>query len=251
MSKILVLDEEPQMRRLLQCGLTREGHEVDAVGDYDSALERVARGGFDLMVLDVGMPGRGGSDVVERFRAWAGLPVIVLSVAENVEHKVTLLRSGADDFVEKPFAMEELSARVHSLLRRCEAKACPPPVLRFEEELEVDLSRRLVVLGGEELHLTPTEYRLLEVLVRHPRKLLTQELLLRRVWGPGYFDRHEYLRTYVGQLRAKLGDRASRPRWIATESRVGYRWLVEPDGADSSLPEYEPTVNSRTLLGGS
>lgn len=250
MSKILVLDEEPQMRRLLQCGLGREGHEVDAVGDYDSALERVARGGFDLMVVDVGVPGCGGSDVVERFRAWSSLPVIVLSVPENVEHKVALLRSGADDFVEKPFAIEELSARVHSLLRRSEAKACSSPVLRFEEELEVDLSRRLVVLGGEALHLTPTEYRLLEVLVRNAKKLLTQDFLLRRVWGQGYSKEHEYLRTYVAQLRAKLGDRASRPRWIATEPRVGYRWLVEPDGADTSLLECEPTVNSRTLLGG-
>lgn len=236
MSKILVLDEEPQMRRLLQCGFTREGHEVDAVGDCDTALERLARGGFELFIADIGAPGCEGNDVVERFRQWSDLPVIVLSVSESVEHKVGLLRAGADDFVEKPFAIEELAARVHALLRRADAKVHSAPVLVFDEELEIDFSRRLVLLGGEALHLTPTEYRLLEVLVRNARKLLTQEFLLRQVWGPGYSKEREYLRTYVGQLRAKLGDRASQPRWIATEPRVGYRWLVEPD-------KYEPFVS--------
>lgn len=235
MSRILVLDEEPQMRRLLACGFAREGHEVDVVSDCDSAVERVARGSIDLLVLDVGAPGCGGSDVVGRFRAWSDLPVIVLSVPQSLEHKVGLLRAGADDFVEKPFAIEELAARVQTVLRRSEAKAASVPVLRFQEELEVDLSRRLVLLGGEALHLTPTEYRLLEVLVRNAKKLLTQELLLRRVWGPGYSNEHEYLRTYVAQLRAKLGDRASRPRWIGTEPRVGYRWLVEPDPGEGSV----------------
>lgn len=235
MSKILVLDEEPQVRRLLQCGFTREGHEVDVVSDCESALERVARGCLDLLILDVGAPGCGGSDVVGRFREWSDLPVIVLSVPQSLEHKVGLLRAGVDDFLEKPFALEELAARAHAVLRRSDARAQSVPVLRFQEELEVDLSRRLVLLGGEALHLTPIEYRLLEVLVRNARKLLTQELLLRRVWGPGYSQQHEYLRTYVAQLRAKLGDRASRPRWIATEPRVGYRWLVEPDGTEASV----------------
>lgn len=241
MSRILVLDEEPQVRRLLQCGFTREGHEVDVVGDCETAFERVARGGFELLIIDVWAPGCGGSGVVGRFREWSDLPIIVLSVGGSLEHKVGLLRAGADDFVDKPFAIEELAARAHAVLRRSEAKA-RSPVLTFHEELEVDFSRRLVLLGGEALHLTPTEYRLLEVLVHNAKKLLTQELLLRRVWGPGYSKEHEYLRTYVAQLRAKLGDRASRPRWIATEPRVGYRWLVEPD-----VPEalHSLSVNSR------
>jgi two-component system KDP operon response regulator KdpE len=234
MSRVLVLDEEPRMRRLLQSGFAREGHEVDVVGDAETALERLARGGFDMVVLDVGAPGCGSSDVVGRFRQWSDLPLIVLSVPRSLEHKVGLLRAGADDFVEKPFAIEELMARAHAVLRRFEAKA-ESPVLSFGEELEVDLCRRLVLRGGEALHLTPTEYRLLEVMVRNAKKLLTQEFLLRRVWGPGYANEHEYLRTYVAQLRAKLGDRASRPRWIATEPRVGYRWLVEPNADDSNV----------------
>lgn len=228
MSRLLVYDDEPQVRRLLRSGFEREGHEVVVVHEGEAVLERLARGGLDLLVLEVGTPGCRGTDVIRRVREWSDVPVIVLSMPQGLDHKVGLLRAGADDFVEKPFAMEELSARAHAVLRRCEPSA-HSGVLTFHDELEVDLSRRLVLLGGNVLHLTPTEYRLLEVLARNAKKLLTQEHLLQRVWGPGYANEREYLRTYVGQLRAKLGDRASQPRWIATEPRVGYRWLVEPD----------------------
>lgn len=228
MKQVLVMDDEPQMRRLLQSGFNREGYKVDAVSDGQTALERLARRGFDLFLLGAGAPGCGGSDVLTRVREWSDVPVIVLSVCGSVEHKVGLLEAGADDVVEKPFAIEELTARACAILRRSVTTGSSP-VLTFDE-LQVDLSRRLVLLGGESLHLTPTEYRLLEVLVRNATKLMTQEFLLREVWGPGYSEQHEYVRTYVGQLRAKLGDRASRPRWIATEPWVGYRWLVEPEG---------------------
>jgi two-component system KDP operon response regulator KdpE len=226
MRRVLVFENEPQMRRLLEHGFAREGYQVDVVSDGETALEQLARGVFDLSVLDVGAGC--GRDVLARFRAWSDLPVIVLGVPQGVDHTVALLRAGADDCLEKPFAIEELLARADAVLRRSGPPA-EPPVLTFDDELEVDLCRRLVLLGGERLHFTPTEYRLLEVLVRNARKLLTQEFLLRQVWGPGYATEHEYVRTYVAQLRAKLGDRASRPRWIATEPRVGYRWLVEPD----------------------
>lgn len=233
MNKVLVLDNEPQMRRLLQSRFSRAGYDVEAVGDAEAALDRLARGCYDLLVVDVGAPGCQGGDVLGRFREWSELPVIVLSLPRSIDHKVRLLRSGADDFVEKPFAIEELVARAYAVLRRSDARG-HAPVLAFDE-LEIDLSRRLVLLRGQALHLTPTEYRLLQVLVRNARKLLTQELLLREVWGPGYSSEFEYLRTYVAQLRAKLGDCASRPRWIATEPRVGYRWLVEPNGHEHSV----------------
>ncbi|MBW3547054.1 MAG: response regulator transcription factor [Actinobacteria bacterium] len=224
---MLVVDDEPQMRRLLQSGFSREGYKVDTVSDGHTALERLARRGFDLFLIGAEVPGCGASDVLARVREWSHLPVIVLSVCGSVEHKVGWLQAGADDVVEKPFAIEELTARAYALLRRSETTGSSP-VLTFDE-LQVDLSRRLVLLGGESLHFTPTEYRLLEVLVRNATKLLTQEFLLREVWGPGYSKEHEYVRTYVAQLRAKLGDRASCPRWIATEPWVGYRWLVEPE----------------------
>lgn len=229
MAQVLVFDDEPQMRRLLQSGFRREGYTVDTVSDGQTALERLARRGFDLFLLGAGAPGRGDSDVLARVREWSELPVIVLAVCGSVEDKVAWLRAGADDVVEKPFAIEELTARAYAILRRSETMGSSP-VLTFDE-LQVDLSRRLVLLGGESLHFTPTEYRLLEVMVRNPTKLLTQEFLLREVWGPGYSKQHEYVRTYVAQLRAKLGDRASRPRWIATEPWVGYRWLVEPESS--------------------
>lgn len=226
MKRVLVVDDEPQLRRLLQLGFTREGYEAEAVADGKWALERLGRGGFDLVVLDLGLPGVGGSEVLRHVRSWSDVPVIVLSARRSQSEKIRLLQAGADDFVEKPFAMEELTARAAAILRRSTVSG-DESLLRFPD-LEIDLARRLVILDGKPVHLTPTEYRLLEALATNALKLLTPDWLLQRVWGTGYQTEREYLRTYVAQLRAKLRDKASQPRWIATEPRAGYRWLAEP-----------------------
>ena len=229
MRRVLVVDDEPQLRRLVQLGFSRVGYEVEAVADGNGALERLGRGGYDLVVLDLGLPGLDGSEVLRRIRSWSEVPVIVLSVRRSQSDKIRLLQAGADDFVEKPFAIEELTARGAAILKR--SKVSSDEALLSFPDLEIDLARRLVVLAGQPVHLTPTEYRLLEALATNAKKLLTPAWLLQQVWGTGYQTEREYLRTYVAQLRAKLGDKASEPRWIATEPRAGYRWLAEPEPA--------------------
>jgi two-component system KDP operon response regulator KdpE len=161
-------------------------------------------------------------------RAWSDVPVIVLSVRDRQDDKIGALDAGADDYVTKPFGLGELLARIRAAQRRSSRASDTAPVLAFGG-LVVDLERRRVGIDGEDVHLTPTEYRLLEALVRHPGKLLTQRWLLQTVWGGAYGDEANYLRVYVRQLRQKLGDRADAPRFILTEPGVGYRWLPDPD----------------------
>ncbi|MGZ6545971.1 MAG: winged helix-turn-helix domain-containing protein, partial [Actinomycetota bacterium] len=180
----------------------------------------------DLVLLDLGLPDLDGTEVVRRVRAFSEVPVIILSVREGQHDKVAALDAGADDFVTKPFGMEELLARARATLRRRKPEEPSPPVLRFPG-LEIDLARRLVAREGEALHLTPTEYGLLEALVTNPGKLLTHQWLLRKVWGQGYGTETTYLRTYVRALRRKLGDDAADPAFIVTEPGVGYRWIAE------------------------
>lgn len=227
MKHVLVVDDEPQLRRLLRSGFAREGYDVEAVAEGNSAVDLLGAGGFDLVVLDLGLPGLDGVEVLQRLRSWSEIPVIVLSARRGQSDKLKVFKAGADDFVEKPFAIEELTARAAAVLKRSRG-ATEDPLLSFAG-LTIDLARRLVLLEGRTVRLTPTEYRLLEVLATNAKKLLTSECLLQRVWGAGYQTEQEYLRTYISQLRAKLGDRASNPRWIATEPRAGYRWLVEPE----------------------
>jgi two-component system, OmpR family, KDP operon response regulator KdpE len=170
-----------------------------------------------------------GTEVIRRVRAFSDVPIIVLSVRETQRDKVLALDAGADDYVTKPFGMEELLARARARARAAMRRVQPettPSQLRFGS-LSVDLVRRLVVLDGEQVHLTPTEYGVLEALVRNPGKLLTHQWLLRTVWGQGYGSETTYLRTYVRGLRRKLGDDASNPRLITTEPGVGYRWIAE------------------------
>lgn len=226
MTRILVVDDAPQIRRALGVGLRGHGHHVVAVGNGASALEALAAGDMDVVILDLGLPDMDGVDVLQRLRTWADVPVIVLSVRAGQQDKIRALDSGADDYVEKPFAMGELLARIRAVLRRAGAEPAEA-LLRFGE-LEIDLARSLVLIGGERIRLTPTEYRLLEAMATNPGKLLTHEWLLKRVWGPGYGRESEYLRVYVRQLRRKLGDDPTGPRFIATEPGVGYRWLMEP-----------------------
>ena len=236
MTKVLVVDDEPQIRRALRTSLEAHGYEVVVVGTGEEGVLAAADAMPDLLLLDLGLPDLDGTEVIRRVRAFTEVPVIVLSVRDAQHDKVAALDAGADDYVTKPFGMEELLARARAAMRRAAPEDPMPPLLRYGE-LEVDLARRLVIRGGQALHLTPTEYGLLEALVTNPDKLLTHQWLLRRVWGQGYGTETTYLRTYVRALRKKLGDDAAQPGLIVTEPGVGYRWVAEPTGERRSTPD--------------
>jgi two-component system KDP operon response regulator KdpE len=225
-TKVLVVDDEPQIRRALRTSLEAHGYEVVVVGTGEEGVLAAADAAPDLLLIDLGLPDLDGTEVIRRVRAFTEVPVIVLSVRDGQQDKVAALDAGADDYVTKPFGMEELLARARAAMRRAGPEDPTPPLLRYGD-LEVDLARRLVIRDGESLHLTPTEYGLLEALVTNPDKLLTHQWLLRRVWGQGYGTETTYLRTYVRALRKKLGDDAAQPALIVTEPGVGYRWVAE------------------------
>jgi two-component system KDP operon response regulator KdpE len=229
----LVVDDDTQMLKAISTALTARGYEVVPAVNGEAALSLAAEEELDLVLLDLGLPGIEGRDVIERLRSWTDLPVIVISVRDSQEEKVAALDAGADDFVTKPFGMKELLARMRAVRRRTAAEGEPQPVLRFDG-LEMDLTKKLVKLRGEPIHLTPTEYRLLEAMATNPGKLLTHAWLLQKVWGSGYGTESNYLRLYVRQLRKKLGDTPAQPRWITTEPGLGYRWLPEPGTHDRS-----------------
>ena len=230
--RVLVVDDDAQMLRAIRTALSARGYEVLTAGTGENALAMAAEENLDLLLLDLRLPGIEGHDVIRRLRAWTELPVIVVSVQESQEEKVAALDAGADDYITKPFGMKELLARMRAVRRRATNEDGPAPVLFFDG-LEVDLLRKLVKLEGEPIHLTPTEYRLLESMATHPGKLLTHQWLLREVWGPGYANESHYLRLYVKQLRKKLQDLPSSPRWITTEPGLGYRWLPEPSAVQN------------------
>lgn len=224
--RVLLVDDDAQMSKAVADALTARGYAVVTASSGEAALLRASEGDFDLLLLDLGLPGIEGHEVIQRLRGWSELPVIVISVRNSQEEKVAALDAGADDFVTKPFGMKELLARMRAVKRRSVVEEPGEPVLRFEG-LEIDLLRRLVKVGGEAVHLTPTEYRLLECMATNPGKLLTHAWLLQKAWGPGYGTESNYLRLYVRQLRKKLGDTPAAPRWITTEPGLGYRWLQE------------------------
>lgn len=226
MTSVLVVDDDPQILRAVRTSLQARGYNVSTAPNGETALDALANGNIDLVILDLGLPGIDGQEVIKRLRSWSEVPVVVLSVRESQQEKVTALDAGADDYVAKPFAMDELLARIRAVRRRTAGETLPP-VLRFGE-LEVDLARQAVKRSGELVHLTPTEYRLLEAMSTHPGKLLTHGWLLQKVWGPGYGTESHYLRVYIQQLRRKLGDDPAKPVLIITEPGLGYRWKPEP-----------------------
>ena len=231
MSRILVVDDEPQILRSLKTSLAANDYEVLTAGTGEEALAEAAAVQPDLVILDLGLPDLDGTEVVRHIRGWSDMPIIVLSVRDRQEDKIGALDAGADDYVTKPFGLGELLARIRAAQRRA-GRDQEEPVLVFGD-LSVDRARRLVTVAGAAVHLTPTEYRLLEAMVGHPGKLLTQRWLLQQVWGGSYGAESHYLRVYVRQLRQKLGDRADAPRFILTEPGVGYRWIGEPAGEGS------------------
>lgn len=227
MTRVLVVDDESQIRRALRTSLDAHGYEVLTAGTGQDAILATAEKAPDVVFLDLGLPDVDGTEVISRIRSFSDVPIIVVSVRELQADKVAALDAGADDYVTKPFGMEELLARLRASLRRHPDQPSPPE-LRYGA-LAIDLGRRLVTRGGGRIHLSKTEYAVLEALATNPGKLLTHQWLLRRVWGPGYGAESHYLRVYVRALRKKLGDDAAAPTLILTEPGVGYRWIAEPD----------------------
>ena len=230
-TRILVVDDEAPLRRALTTSLEARGFGVVQATSGEQAVVLAADRHCDLMVLDLGLGDLEGLEVLQRIRAFSTMPVIVLTARHTQGDKVALLDAGADDYVTKPFDTEELLARIRAALRRRTDDTGAVPSRVELDGVVVDVARRLVTVDGERVPLTRTELALLEVMVTHPGRLLTHDFLLRQVWGPGYGQESNYLRTYVGQLRKKLGDAAASPRFIATEPGIGYRWLAVDDPA--------------------
>jgi two-component system KDP operon response regulator KdpE len=221
-SRVLVIDDEPQIVRALAINLRARGYEVVSAGDGGEALQLAAAHPPDVVILDLGLPDLDGLDVIAGLRGWTTVPILVLSGRSDGTDKVDALDAGADDYVTKPFGMDELMARLRAMLRR-NTPAESAPAVEFGA-VRVDLAATRVTVRGEEVRLTPTEWHLLEVLVRHPGKLISQRQLLVDVWGPGYETAHGNLRLYVAQLRRKLEPDPSRPRHFRTEPGMGYRF---------------------------
>lgn len=221
---VLVVDDEPQIRRFLDIGYRAQGYRVSLAGNAAEALDVLAGGDVDLLVLDLGLPDRDGGDVLRELRGWSDLPVIVLTARFAEDEKVRLLDAGANDYVTKPFGVKELLARSRGLLRtQVGAGATPVSPIYDDGELRVDLARREVFVAGRLLDLSRKEYALLALLVTHAGRVVTQPQLLREIWGPTHERDTHYLRILVGKLRQKLGDDALQPRWILTEPGVGLR----------------------------
>jgi two-component system KDP operon response regulator KdpE len=219
-TRVLVVDEEPQILRALRTSFRAAGYDVETAETAEQALALLAANPPDAVVLDLVLPDGKGTDVCRELRKWSSAPVLVLSVVGDEAEKVAALDAGADDYVTKPFGIEELLARLRAALRRIDAPLEPVVVLG---DLRIDLEKRAVSVRGEPVQLTPHEFSLLRVLARNPGKLLTHTTLLREVWGRGYGEESHYLHVYVSQLRRKLEPDPARPRFILTEPGAGYR----------------------------
>jgi two-component system, OmpR family, KDP operon response regulator KdpE len=220
--RVLVVDDEPQIVRALRINLKARGYEVDAAPDGRTALELAARRHPDVVVLDLGLPDMEGVEVIKGLRGWLSVPIIVLSARHASDEKVEALDVGADDYVTKPFGMDELLARLRAAVRR--AAPAAETALIETEAFSVDLAAKKVHRGGADVRLTPTEWHVLEVLVRNGGKLVSQQQLLREVWGPAYEHETNYLRVYLAQLRRKLEPDPSHPVHLITEPGMGYRF---------------------------
>ena len=226
-ARVLVIDDEPQIRRFLDISLRAQGYVVALAETGRQGLEALALAGADVVVLDLGLPDRDGQSVLTELRQWSQVPVIVLTVRSSQAEKVAVLDAGANDYVTKPFGIQELMARIRALVRTHAVTAEAMPV--FDDgHLRVDLARREVTLDGASVVLSRKEYALLAFLVQHAGRVVTQPQLLRELWGPTHQQDTHYLRILVGKLRQKLGDNAAAPRWIATEPGVGLRFLTAP-----------------------
>jgi two-component system KDP operon response regulator KdpE len=222
MPRVLVVDDEPQILRAMAVNLRARGYDVDLAPTGERALELAARHHPDAVVLDLGLPGIDGIDVITGLRGWSAVPIIVLSVRDAETDKVAALDAGADDYVTKPFGMDELLARLRAALRR--ATPAEEAAVIETPDFTIDLAAKRVHRDGAEVRLTPTEWHVVEVLVRNRGKLVAQRQLLQEVWGPEYHDETNYLRVFMAQVRRKLEPEASRPRYFITEPGMGYRF---------------------------
>ena len=220
---ILIIEDEPEIRKFLKAAL--ESH------DFAPVFAETAKDGLkvitsrppEVIILDLGLPDMDGLDVIKTVRGWSTVPIIVLSARGQEQDKVTALELGADDYLTKPFGVPELLARLKVALRHARQSSAAPSAIFESGDLTVDLEKRLVKMGGEEIHLTPNEYKLLKVLVKNAGKVVTQQQLLKEVWGKNSTENSHYLRVYAQHLRQKLGDNPMRPRYIVTEAGIGYR----------------------------
>ena len=223
---ILVIDDEAQIRKFLRISLIAQGYKVLEAGNGREGLALAALNKPDLLVLDLGLPDMDGQAVLRELREWSHVPVLVLSVRAGESEKVLALDGGANDYVTKPFGIQEFLARIRALLRQAPAQGGQESALELGP-LTIDLGFRRVLLEGVEVALTRKEYAVLALLARHPGRVITQQQLLKDIWGPSHVENSHYLRIVVGHLRQKLSDDPTRPRFIATEAGVGYR-LMDP-----------------------
>lgn len=225
MTRVLVVDDEPQIRRALGTNLKARGYDVDLAETGEEALRLAAEQRPDVVVLDLGLPGIDGLEVIGGLRGWTDVPIIVLSVRESEADKVAALDAGADDFVTKPFGIDELLARLRAAVRRSTPPEAEVATIRTDH-LVIDLAGRHVTRDGRVVKLTPTEWHLIEVLVRHAGKLVTQRHLLQEVWGPRYATETNYLRVYLARIRRKLEEDPANPVHFITEPGMGYRFRL-------------------------
>jgi two-component system KDP operon response regulator KdpE len=225
---ILVVEDEPQMRKFVRIALESNNYRVIEAATAAEGIQQAISRTPDAVVLDLGLPDMDGMAVTRRLREWTTIPILVISARGQEESKVRALDGGADDYITKPFGAGELMARLRVALRHAaRTSEAPRSIVRIGDEVEVDLVRRLVHVRGEEVHLTPIEYKLLTTLVKHAGMVMTHRQLLEQVWGPGHAHQMQYLRVYMTQLRHKLESNPARPRFLVTEPGIGYRLRAE------------------------
>ena len=225
---VLMIEDDPQIRRFLRATLAAEDYQFHEALTAEEGIAQAAARQPDLVLLDLGLPDRDGLDVIRGIRQWSQMPIVVLSARGQEKDKIAALDLGADDYVAKPFAVGELLARIRAALRRAAPVAADgaDTVIRFGD-VQADFEKRLITVGGQEVHLTPNEYKLLQVLIKHAGRVVTQRQLLNEVWGPQHTEQSQYLRVYVAQLRRKLERDPARPRHLQTEPGVGYRLTLD------------------------
>ncbi|MHB1004473.1 MAG: response regulator transcription factor [Chloroflexota bacterium] len=226
-ARVLVIDDEPEILRAVRMNLSRHGYHVDTAANGRQALDSLQRRRPDLILLDLGLPDMDGVEVIRAVRAQGNTPIIVLSVRDAERDKIGALDIGADDYLTKPFSVEELRARIRVALRHAAKPATGANAVFQTGDLEVDFEHRVVKVANKEVHLSPTEYELLKVFVSHANKVLTHRMLLQQVWGNEYGSERYYLHAYLARLRKKIETDAQNPRYLVTEPGVGYRLLAE------------------------
>jgi len=224
-ARILIVDDDPQIRRVLRTALVAQGYEVADTRNGEEALEKLRDEKIDLVILDVNMPGMSGMETCREIRSTSDIPIIMLTVRDAEPDKVEALDAGADDYITKPFGSPELLARIRAALRRMPHLSSDMQIVRFDD-VEINFNTRRVVVGEREARLTPKEFDLLQYLVAHPNIPIPHAKLLQSVWGPDYGDEVEYLRVFINQLRKKIEKNPSSPKYLITEPWVGYRFCL-------------------------